>query len=111
MAETVQQAAPAKQRRRINPLRTKLWRAMRILREFTIGDLLAVCEVSSRASVNTFCFELRRAGYLMQRRSPRKHGESRYRLLRDSGPESPVRVRTRHLFWDPNDGKEYADER
>jgi len=110
MTEDSRLSPPKKQRRRVNPLRTKLWRAMRILRDFTIGDLLAVCEVSSRASINTFCFQLRRAGYLMQRRSPRRHGEARYRLLRNTGPESPIYVRSRGLFWDPNDEKEYADE-
>lgn len=106
---TATDAAPApRPRLRINPIRTRLWRAMRILRDFTIGDIVAVCEMTSRASVTTFFFELRRAGYLLKRTSPRR--PSRFRLLRDTGPNCPVFVRCRHAMWDPNNAQEYPLE-
>lgn len=88
--------------------REKLWRAMRILRTFTIGELAAVTELASVKSVSAFCSELRRAGYLTVQRGNHHRGEcARYRLIRNSGPLSPWATNHSAAVYDPNTNTEY----
>ncbi|MDC8012263.1 hypothetical protein [Tahibacter soli] len=88
--------------------RTRVWNAMRILRDFTVGDLLAVCELTNRQSLLTFCSQLRRAGYLLQRRGDEpRHEQARYRLIRNSGPACPALVRKGTALFDPNTETEH----
>lgn len=88
--------------------REKLWRAMRILRTFTIGELAAVIELASVKSVSAFCSELQRAGYLtVQRGNHHQHECARYRLIRDTGPIAPWAMNYSAAVYDPNEDKEY----
>jgi len=104
----------ANQRRRMvaakrSGKREKLWRAMRILRTFTTGELAAVTELASVKSVSAFCSELRRAGYLtVQRGNHHQHECARYRLIRDTGPLVPWSINHGKAIYDPNEDKEYA---
>jgi len=89
--------------------REKLWRAMRILRTFSIGELAAVTELASVKSVSAFCSELRRAGYLtVQRGNHHKSECARYHLIRDSGPLAPWAMNHGTAIYDPNEDKEYS---
>jgi len=89
---------------------TKAWRAMRILRNFTANELLAVCELEAkqRHSLLTFLSHLRRAGYLRVRYGNKgRHEENHYTLIRDSGPLPPAIVNKRTAVWDWNTETEY----
>jgi hypothetical protein len=89
--------------------REKLWRAMRILRTFTTAELAAVTEQESRNTAVTYCSELRRAGFLAAQRGNHRHHElTRYRLLRDSGPQAPWSIHRGAAIYDPNEDKEYS---
>lgn len=89
--------------------RSRLWQAMRILREFDAGDLMAVCELTQRRPVLNFCSELVRAGYLA-RHWKHNNQPARYWLLRNTGPEAPAYVRKRSSLWDLNTGEEFPLE-
>lgn len=89
-------------------VRGKLWQALRILRTFTVADLLAVAELadSKRKSVLGFLYPLRRTGYLRVRYvGPR--GEAVFQLVRDTGPLPPALVRNHTVVWDQNTATEY----
>lgn len=89
--------------------REKLWRAMRILRTFNTAELAAVTELASRDSAVTFCSELRRAGYLTaQRGNHHRHELTRYRLIRDTGPQVPWSINHGKAIYDPNTDTQYA---
>lgn len=71
--------------------RARLWQAMRMLRSFTQGDLVATAEASAN-HVCKYLSALVRAEYLrvvQPRRSGVAGGEAHYRLLRDTGPLAP----------------------
>jgi hypothetical protein len=74
--------------------RAKLWDAMRMLPHFTAGDLLAVCELTSRHSVLTFIGQLRRAGFaaVAFRGNEAVHEQAAFRLIRNTGPTAPALI-------------------
>lgn len=86
--------------------RGKVWYAIRTLRTFTAGDLLAVTEQSNRQTVLGFLGQLRRTGFLTVSYGHR--GEAHFRLVRDSGPQCPALVRNRTAIYDHNTATEYA---
>ena len=88
--------------------RQKLWQAMRILRGFSISDLMAVTEQSNRASVLTYLGQLRRAGFVrIQRGNGGRHEPSHFVLIRDSGPKAPGLLRNGAVVYDLNTETEY----
>jgi hypothetical protein len=89
--------------------RAKVWSAMRILRSFSLGDLVAVCEVTSAGQLRCLLWQLKRAGYLsLQHKKPGSPIPGTYRLIRDTGPLCPMTLKSRRAVFDPNEQKEYA---
>lgn len=86
-----------------------MWRAMRILREFGLRDLVANAEMAGRSlkmtTATAYCNWLVRGGYL---RPPQKQGEP-YRLVKDTGPRAPQILHFKQLF-DANTGKIMAGQ-
>jgi hypothetical protein len=80
--------------------RARVWAAMRILRQFTIPDLIASAE-AERHNVQRFCFGLARTGYLRivrPRVSGVKAASTVYSLVNDSGPFAPRLHRDGSIF-------------
>ena len=93
-----------------NARRVKIWHAIRILRNFTVGDLMAVAEqeFEKKHSVLTYLSQLRRAGYLRTRYGSTRRGEpAQFTLIRDSGPKPPGMVGRGTAMWDFNNETEY----
>jgi DNA-binding IclR family transcriptional regulator len=65
---------------------------MRILRRFTIPDLVATAEIQ-RANVQAYLIGLERAGYV-RREAERQSGHRLkcvvFRLIHDTGPQAPT---------------------
>ena len=90
--------------------RVKLWQAMRILRQFTVADLMAVAEQEQdkKKSVLTYLGQLRRAGYLRTRYGNLgRHEAAHFFLIRDSGPLAPGMVNRGAAMWDWNTETDY----
>ncbi|MGH8012487.1 MAG: hypothetical protein ACREQ4_08315 [Candidatus Binataceae bacterium] len=99
-------AAPA------SSARYRIWRAMRIMRRFQIGDLIATA-VAGESNVQKYVFDLTRAGYLRlarARQSGVKAGSAVYVLIEDSGP-LPPRIIGNGMVFDPNRAREVRQER
>lgn len=94
--------------------RTKLWEAMRILREFTVSELMAVCELEKkrRHAVLTYVSQLRRAGFVRIARAGNQGRQEQhtFRIARNSGPRPPAIVRYGAAMYDPNTELEYSLE-
>jgi hypothetical protein len=98
-------------------LRPRLWRAIRILKKFTVGDLISIaaseaehCEPAKlNASALRYLSCLRRAGYIVVLRerepgsAPTSNGFKRYLLLpdRNTGPLAP-QIGKGGTVYDPN---------
>lgn len=80
--------------------RERMWRAMRILRQFRMGELLQVAEVPRRKAAEKYVQDLMRADYLRIAERARGCDGNVYRLIRNTGPFAP-RV-GRKLTLDPN---------
>lgn len=65
----------------------RLWRAMRIMRSFTLDQLTAATE-SSRHETGIYVHLLRRSGFVNFQGARRRTG-TRFLLVRDSGPKQP----------------------
>lgn len=93
---------------RKEPVRDKIWRAMRITRKFSIADL-QVISGAGYENARRYVLALQRAGYLYRLRTEKgfartSSGFVRWSLVRDTGPAAPVwRPRRRQVF-DRNDG-------
>lgn len=91
-----------------NHKRARLWQALRILREFTADDLVAVTEAPNRVAVQTFLSQLKRAGYLVTANPDGIRRATRYRLVRNTGPLCPSVIRAGTVAYDPNNETEYS---
>lgn len=86
----------------------RLWYSIRVLRTFTVSDLIAVAEVGNRRTTCAYLNTLRRAGFLTVRRCNPGHGdESTWRLVRNTGPQCPAILRRGAAVWDFNTSSEY----
>lgn len=89
----------------------KVWQAMRVLRRFTVADLVATAEVGESLA-RKYVRALAQAGHLVNAR-PRVSGRpgswELWQLLRDSGPQAPIK-RTHGGVYDPNSGCSYDSE-
>ncbi|WP_457571287.1 hypothetical protein [Desulfovulcanus sp.] len=78
--------------------RMQMWRAMRILKQFTLQDLVAGASTEEHnvalEEAKTYCRFLLRAGYLRQR-------DNVFRLVNYTGPKAPMIQRIKRVF-DPN---------
>lgn len=89
-------------------VRARLWYAMRVLRGFTVSDLLAVAEIDNRKTTASYLNTLVRAGFLTARRGNRgRREETTFRLARNSGPQCPAVLRKGAAVWDFNTNTEY----
>lgn len=83
-----------------NTFRDRAWRAMRVRRQFTVGDIAADAATETdrnpRNNVARFLCFLRQAGYVTELRSRQSGtrltspGYKRFSLLRDTGPLAPA---------------------
>ncbi len=89
-------------------INAKRWYAMRVLRSFTVGDVLAVTETDNRSTTIGYLNKLTRAGFLAAKRGNRgAREETTYRLVRNSGPQCPAIIRHGKAVWDFNLNKEF----
>ena len=65
----------------------RLWRAMRIMRSFTLNELTVATE-SSPHEAGVYVHLLRRCGFVKFQGARRRTG-TRFLLVRDSGPKQP----------------------
>jgi hypothetical protein len=101
-------------RGRADGLRVRAWRAMRLRRKFSVGDLVALCaqgdERNPESNLLKYIRALTRAGILVElaRRetplSPTSNGAKRWWLMesRDPGPLAPSVRWQRNQVYDPN---------
>lgn len=79
-------------RRNKHDAQAKLWAAMRILRRFTMPDLMTIAEVKYNRASN-FTNQLDKAGYV-KKVLPNDNGKAGsytvYYLYRDTGPKPPI---------------------
>lgn len=88
--------------------RLKQWQAMRILRRFTVSDLLAVTEQTNKHSLLTYLGQLRRAGFVRAHYGNRgRHEPTQFQLIRDSGPKPPALLKKGSVIYDLNTDTEY----
>ena len=83
--------------------RDRAWQSMRMLRQFSIPDLVATAEIGAENAAK-YVRGLERAGYLrvgQPQRAGVKAGHAIYRLVRDSGPRAP-RMQSNGQTYDPN---------
>lgn len=105
-----------KSHRKGNKPRQRMWNTMRVMRVFTVLDLMMAAEVQ-RNTAHTYLMRLKRAGYVrVTKPGGNRHGERAiYLLVRNSGPKSPI-DKGEGGMWDINDQqlhlfhKEAADE-
>ncbi|MGB8414424.1 MAG: hypothetical protein WCE23_16535 [Candidatus Binatus sp.] len=81
--------------------RERMWKAMRILRRFQIGELLQVAEIARRKAAERYLRDLTGADYLRIEKRVRGCEGSVYVLIRNTGPFAP-RVGRKGLTIDPN---------
>lgn len=92
--------------------RTRCWRAMRVLRVFTIPQLCMTSDVST-SNARHYVKALTAAGYLRkvsENHSGRAGSFAVWHLMRDTGPKAPILRRDRRSIFDPNT-KESPDDR
>jgi hypothetical protein len=86
------------------PMLQRVWLSMRVLRQFTRGDLIATAEAGQTA-VERYVRVLRDAGYVRlvaERVSGRPGSSDRLALVRDSGPLAPIPRKKGGGAYDPN---------
>jgi hypothetical protein len=81
--------------------RERMWRAMRILRQFRMRELVQVAEVPRRKAAERYLQDLTRAGYLRVAENTLGCNGKLYMLIRNTGPFAP-RVGRKGLTLDPN---------
>lgn len=88
--------------------RSKIWRAMRFLRRFSLEDLQVTTEIAYR-ECQQYAQELYKAGYLRLCSKQSSPGQQfTYLLVRNSGPLTPSARRTE--VYDPNTKMTYLCE-
>jgi hypothetical protein len=83
--------------------RDRAWQSIRILRQFTVPDLMATAEIG-RDNARKFLAGLWRAGYLRivsAKQNGCRGGHTVYQLIRDAGPHAP-RMQADGRTYDPN---------
>jgi len=91
--------------------RARLWKAMRIRREFTVDELISLAIRDERdplSSTHRYLAAMEKAGYILStpRRKPgtalTSNGYKHYILVRDTGPFAPVLSPKNNAIFDPN---------
>ncbi|MDQ6957207.1 MAG: hypothetical protein Q9M21_08425 [Mariprofundaceae bacterium] len=88
--------------------RQRAWKAMRIMTQWTLGDIESTAEIS-RANAESFVYALVKAGYV-RRIQPKKNGVKGgyavYRLVKNTGPRCPVTANYNAIIHDRNTGQD-----
>lgn len=85
---------------------------MRILRHFTLPQLLTTCSALGHRTARHYLARLRRCGYVIRvarRVSGRPGGADTFSLVRNSGPLAPIMRSASVSVYDPNTGKAWGD--
>lgn len=91
--------------------RARIWQAMRVLRRFTLPDLVATAE-ANLANVRKYVVGLAKVGVVRvaaPKRNGKKGGHKVWMLSRDLGP-FPPRLQRNGQVWDPNTHKVMGEE-
>jgi len=86
--------------------RYRAWRSMRMLRQFSVPDLMATAEIG-QSNVGKYLQALNACGYLRiikEKRDGSRGGHVRYMLIKNTGPNQP-RCRSDGTLYDPNTGE------
>lgn len=89
--------------KRLPRARDRAWQSMRILRTFTLPELVATADITP-SNAKKYVRGLCTAGYVRVARAKdngRKGGHALYRLVRDTGPHAP-RLQINGLTYDTN---------
>lgn len=99
----------------LDTLRTRAWRAMKILQRFTAGDLETVAKQGGERdpldNIRRYLLCLERAGYLRRLRAreagtaPTSNGSIRYIVVQHTGRKAPILLKGRTRLYDPNTGE------
>ncbi len=73
--------------KKIRPRQT-VWNYMRRNRQFRVGDIMMICEIS-QGYLQNFTKSLERAGYIKHENSYKPYSNRRYTLLKNTGPIAP----------------------
>lgn len=88
---------------------TRMWRAMKILRTFSVRDLVVHASLAGEevadTTAATYCRWLATGGYVV----PLQDEVPRWRFVRDTGTKAPQVLRVKQLF-DPNTGEVVTGE-
>ena len=90
--------------------RYRAWQSMRILRRFSIQDLVATAWIS-KVNAKKYVSLLQQCGYVrtaIANRNGCRGDHAVYRLTKNTGPKPP-RMRGDGMF-DPNTGEEFPNE-
>ncbi len=90
--------------------RARAWTSMRILRRFTIADIMATAEIP-RQNASKYLVALEKAGFLARESdnvSGRPGSLIIYRLARNTGPDAPIVDQKTGDVRDCNTNKWYA---
>ncbi len=91
-------------------IRTRVWRALRLQQKGSIRDLLTLAsrgEALDREDTKKYLGALTKAGYLRRLQVRGEHRETRYLLIRDTGPKAPQWDKRRARVHDANTGTTY----
>jgi hypothetical protein len=93
----------------------KVWNAMRMLRAFTAGDLMAVCEIAADTgprgkvpgTLRRMLSVFKASGFLAM---THKGGTipAVYRVIRNTGPLCPIYMKKLRVVFDPNTQGEHS---
>lgn len=92
-------------------LHAKVWQAMRILRRFSARDLLTTCEGLGARQLRHYLGMLRATGFvrLVRPNHAGVPGSTHvFALVRDTGPQAPVRGPQAGTVFDPNTGRTWG---
>lgn len=92
-----------KRSRMPNTVRARLWKSMRMMRRFTIPDLIETAEASDTCA-RKFVRALVESDYVhvLRKTNFRLMTHTTYLLVNDTGPQAPRLRKREAVVWDPN---------
>lgn len=99
-------------RSQVQPGQQQAWQAMRILRRFTLPQLLTTCPKLAHRTARHYLGRLRRCGYVervARRMSGVPGSYDTYALRRNTGPLAPITRKGSLTMYDPNTQDVWGD--
>ncbi|GCL64332.1 hypothetical protein [Pseudaquabacterium pictum] len=99
-------------RSQFQPGQQQAWQAMRILRRFTLPQLLTTCPLLAHRTARHYLGRLRRCGYVervARRMSGVPGSYDTYSLRRNTGPVAPITRKGSLTMYDPNTQDVWGD--